>query len=151
MSLLSQTGEYALRAVVWLASQPEKPMTVQAIAEGTQVPPSYLSKVLQTLGRAGLVRSQRGLGGGFILTRGPAEISALEVINAVDPLQRIHACPLGLRQHKEQLCPLHRRLDDTVAQMERSFGEVSVAALLGEGDGDGQVSPLGAKPPRVKP
>jgi len=146
MSLLSQTAEYALRAVLWLASQPDQPMTVQAIAKGTQVPAGYLSKVLQTLGRAGLVRSQRGLGGGFILTRSPAQLSALEVINAVDPLKRIHECPLKLRQHKKKLCPLHRRLDDAVAEMERSFGEVTIGDLLGEGE----LTPLGAKRPSSK-
>ena len=54
--MLSQTSEYALRAVVWLADSPgSKPVGVQPIAAGTQVPASYLPKVLQGLTRAGLV------------------------------------------------------------------------------------------------
>jgi Rrf2 family protein len=60
------------------------------------VPAGYLSKVLQSLGRAQLVNSQRGLHGGFTLARAPSELTVWEVIQAVDPLQRIRSCPLGL-------------------------------------------------------
>ncbi|NUQ01687.1 MAG: Rrf2 family transcriptional regulator, partial [Armatimonadetes bacterium] len=94
--MISQTAEYALRAIVCLAAQPEGRLTTPQIAGATRVPAGYLSKVLQLLGRAGLVRSQRGLGGGFVLAR-PAElISVLDVVNAVDPIQRITGCPLEL-------------------------------------------------------
>lgn len=139
-TLLSQTAEYALRAVVWLASQPGAALTVHSIAEGTKVPPGYLSKVLQTLGRAGLVRSQRGLGGGFVLARPADQITALEVVDAVDPFVRIRSCPLGLPQHRERLCPLHQKLDDGIAQFEQSFREVTIASLLAGDDG---LVPLG--------
>jgi Rrf2 family protein len=147
MTLLSQTAEYALRAAVWLASHPEQAMTTQAIAEGTQVPAGYLSKVLQSLGRAGLVRSQRGQGGGFGLARAAERISALDVINAVAPLERIHTCPLHLPQHRGALCPLHQKLDDAVVLLERSFGSTSLAELL---EGNGRSRPLGLPRPRAR-
>ena len=70
--MISQTAEYALRAVVCLAESPTAPMINRVIAETTQVPPEYLSKVLQSLQRAGLVNSRRGLHGGFMLAY-PAE------------------------------------------------------------------------------
>lgn len=146
MALLSQTAEYALRAAVWLASHPDEALTTQAIAAGTQVPAGYLSKVLQSLGRAGLVHSQRGLGGGFSLERAAGTISALEVINAVDPLERIHSCPLHLPQHAEQLCPLHRKLDEAVAELERSFGSTSLAELLEADAGAGPMGLPGRRP-----
>ena len=56
--------------------------------------------------------SQRGVGGGVTLTRRPAELTILEVVNAVEPIQRIKTCPLGLKTHGVRLCPLHRRMDD---------------------------------------
>ena len=67
--MISQTAEYALRAIVYLAGQ-ELPQTTQQIAATTRVPAGYLSKVLQALARGGLVHSQRGLHGGFTLAAG---------------------------------------------------------------------------------
>ncbi len=127
--LLPQTVEYALRAAVWLASR-EAGQTTGQIAAGTKVPASYLSKVLQGLSRAGLVSSKRGVGGGFALSRAPREISILDVLTAVEPIQRIDRCPLGLAAHAGALCPLHRRLDDALEHVERAFRETSLADLL---------------------
>jgi Rrf2 family protein len=128
--MFSQTIEYALRAVVWLASQQSKPQTTQQIAATTRVPAGYLSKVLPALGRADLVKSQRGLYGGFTLARSPRQISILEVVNAVDPIQRIETCPLGLKSHGAELCALHKRLDDAIAHIEKAFSTSSIADLL---------------------
>ncbi len=133
--MFSQTTEYALRAVVWLASQHDQPRTTREIAATTHVPAGYLSKVLQALGRADLVTSQRGLYGGFTLTKPPERISVLEVINAVDPIHRIDKCPLGLKSHGTQLCALHRQLDDAIAHIERVFATSTIADLLSEASG----------------
>src|SRR5262249_40511360 len=85
--MLSQTTEYALRAIVVLAEEPVVPWTAHAISAKTLVPADYLIKVLQPLTRAGLVTAQRGRNGGFVLTRPPEAISVLDVVNAVDPLR----------------------------------------------------------------
>ena len=137
--MISQTAEYALRAMVWLASSPDAAQTNQQIAEQAKVPPGYLQKVMQALGRAGLVKATRGVGGGFLLARVPAEISIYEVVNAVDPFKRIHTCPLGLASHGTKLCPLHRRLDDALASTELSFRMTNLAELI---DQPGQNVPL---------
>ena len=129
--MFSQTAEYALRAVVWLANHTDAPMTTSQIAQATQVPPDYLSKVLWALGRGGLVHAQRGKNGGFTLTTPADELSILDVINAVDPVQRIVRCPLGLKGH-EQLCPLHRRLDDALCQIEETFAGAMISEFSGD-------------------
>ena len=128
--MISRTAEYALRAIVCLADRAEPALTTQELARVTRVPAGYLPKVLQALGRAGLVTSQRGLHGGFALSRPPEEISVLAVINAVDPLQRIRKCPLGIAGHGHKLCPLHKRLDDATAMVEQAFAETTIAELL---------------------
>lgn len=132
MAMISLTAEYALRAVLHLAavSEGHPSLTVGQIAEATHVPPGYLSKVLQSLSRSGLIASQRGLGGGFRLVKPPAEISLYEVIQAVDPMERIRTCPLGLEAHGTTLCPLHRRLDDAMALIETQFRATTIAELL---------------------
>jgi Rrf2 family protein len=106
--------------------------TTDQIAEATRVPRAYLSKVLQSLTRAQIVHSQRGLGGGMSLARTPQEITILDVVNAVEPLQRIKTCPLGLAAHGVLLCPLHARLDRALETVERAFGETTLAEILAE-------------------
>ncbi|MBC7852815.1 MAG: Rrf2 family transcriptional regulator [Pirellulaceae bacterium] len=130
--MFSQTVEYALRAVCYLASQSPKAGTTEEIAKATKVPRAYLSKVLQSLGRAGLVHSQRGQGGGMTLAKEPEDLTILEVVNAVDPIQRIKTCPLGLASHGIRLCPLHRRLDNALATVEKAFGGTTLAEVLNE-------------------
>lgn len=127
---LSQTVEYALRAVVWLAEHPDTPQTTQQIAEATKMPPSYLSKVLQALSRAGIVTSQRGLHGGFQLHRPMNELPLLDVINAVEPIQRITTCPLGIESHGTDLCALHKALDAAIAVVEARFADTTIGDLL---------------------
>lgn len=127
--MFSQTNDYALRVMVHLARHRGIRRTAPEIAAATCVPQSYLSKVLQTLGRAGLITAQRGLHGGFLLERDPACITALQVVTAVDPVKRIQSCPLKLACHSKELCPLHRRIDDTLAHMEAMLGKTTVAEL----------------------
>ncbi len=116
--MFSSTAEYALRAVVYLATNRSGLSNSQAIATGTQVPPKYISKVLKDLVEAGVVASRRGPNGGFVLAREPDRISVLDVVNAVDPIRRIESCPLGIPSHGRNLCRLHRKLDDTIALVE---------------------------------
>lgn len=130
MQLVSRTSEYALRAIIWLVQEPERSQTTKQIAAGTQTPPDYISKVLQLLSKAGLVRSQRGLGGGFQFAGHPGEVTVLDVINAVDPLERIRSCPLGLKAHGTNLCPLHRGMNDVLEQMEATFAQTKLLDLL---------------------
>lgn len=128
--MISQTAEYALRAIVYLADQRGSPRTTAQIAEVTQVPPGYLAKVMQSLSRMKLVNSQRGLNGGFTLLKDPAELSMLDVISAVDPIRRFHECPLGLPSHGDDLCPLHANLEDASRLLETKFRETSIGHLL---------------------
>ena len=130
--MISQTAEYALRAIVFLAENPTVSHTTQEIAAATQVKPAYLSKVLQNLSRNGLVTSQRGLGGGFVLAKPPAEINLYDVMQSVDPLQRVHSCPLKIQAHATNLCPLHRRLDHAMALVEKSFRETHLSDLMAD-------------------
>jgi Rrf2 family protein len=132
MPVLSQTVEYALRAMVYLAQQGRGPHPTEVVARATHVPAAYLAKVLQSLTQAGLVRSQRGVGGGVTLAKRADEVTMLQVVNAVDPIHRIKTCPLGLAAHGVRLCPLHKRLDDALAMVENAFGSTTLAEVLAE-------------------
>lgn len=130
--MFSQTTEYALRAIVVLSEDPSVPWTAQAIASKALVPQDYLMKVLQPLAKAGLLTAQRGRHGGFLLTRTPDRINVLDIITAVDPLRRITHCPLGLKAHGTNLCPLHRKLDDAIRLVEEAFRSTTIADILSD-------------------
>jgi Rrf2 family nitric oxide-sensitive transcriptional repressor len=130
--MLTQTVEYALRAVVHLADQYPSPQTTDQIATATKVPKAYLSKVLQGLCGANIVQSKRGQGGGMVLARTPAELTILDIVNVVEPVGRIKECPLGLTSHGIRLCPLHRRLDNALAMVEEAFRKSTLAEILAE-------------------
>ena len=130
--MFSQTVEYALRAVVNLAMKAPEPQTTASIAEATQVPAPYLSKVLQGLREQGIVHLQRGIGGGVSLTRAPSELTILDIVNAVDPIQRIRHCPLALSAHGTNLCALHFRMDKALESMETAFRSTTLAELLND-------------------
>ncbi len=128
--LFSQTTEYALRAIVALASHPGVPQTTQQIAMQTQVPANYLAKLLHTLGKAKLVEAQRGVGGGFRLARHPRELTVLDVVTLLEPIGRIEGCPLKLSDHRAQLCPLHHKLDRALALIEHTFASTTIDDLI---------------------
>ncbi len=128
--MISQTSEYALRAVVHLAKAGGGPAVAQEIADATHVSVGYLHKILRLLARKGILVAQRGVGGGFSLARTPDEISVLDVLRVTETeLVRISTCPLGIDGHTE-LCPLHRMLDNQIALIEKVFETTSIGALL---------------------
>jgi len=131
--MFTQTVEYALRAIVYLAEvDGEERVNSERIAGATQVPHAYLSKVLKQLVTHGLIDSTRGVRGGFRLAHQPDKISVLDVVNAVEPIQRIKTCPLQLRSHAHQLCPLHQRMDQALASLEEQFARTTIAEILAE-------------------
>lgn len=147
---ITRSTEYALRAVVQLAEDPGRPLSTAALARRSGLPAGYLSKVLQALARAGVVRSTPGRSGGFTLARPASELAVLDVVNAVSPIERIRSCPLGNPRHTT-LCPLHRRLDDVAQATERAFRDTSIVELLSSADHDGPLCelPSATKPRRV--
>lgn len=137
--MLSQTTEYALRAMSCLAYMPDELVSTAQLAEVTHVPMNYLAKVLQSLARAELITGRRGVGGGYRLAKPAAEISMLDVINAINPIERITSCPLKLENHSGRLCPLHARLDQAAQTMIERFGKITLHDMLAE---DPDVRPL---------
>ncbi len=108
-TFLSQTAEYALRAMAWIASHPPRaPVLARDLSAGTQIPAQYLSKILRRLVLAGILESRKGRGGGFTLARPPREIRFREVLAAVDAYPREGRCAFGWGScDAAHPCPLH--------------------------------------------
>lgn len=126
--MISTTARYALRAVVYLAKRGGGFVSRADIASATAVPSDYLLKVLNELDSAKIVASRRGPGGGYQLTRPADEITALDVVLAVDSIPRISECPLGITDH-EVLCPLHKLMDEASRLVEEAFERVTIGEL----------------------
>src|SRR5262249_53680986 len=138
--MFSQTTEYALRAVVYLAAQGGEPRTLRQIARATRVPADYLSKVLQGLRRDRLVHSQRGVGGGLTLgvpPPGPSVSAAVQAVplaaaeRAGEPTRRTRTGPRGRKAHITR-GPLPRPLDEARDMVESALRRPSTAELLAE-------------------
>ena len=108
-TFLSQTAEYALRAVAWIAlNSPREPVLARDLSEGTQIPAQYLAKILRRLVLADLLDSRKGRGGGFTLARPPGEISFRDVLIAIDTYPKEGRCAFGWGAcDASRPCPLH--------------------------------------------
>jgi len=91
---VSRKVDYALRAVIHLAGEEGKtrPCSVAEIAAGERIPRQFLEKIIQQLIHRGLVRSQRGPHGGYLLARSPERVTFREVIEAVEGPISLNVC-----------------------------------------------------------
>ena len=120
---MTRAADYAVRAIVHLASRPdESRASLGELATGVDVSPAFLSKVLQRLVRAGLLRSRRGKGGGFELSRRVGSVSLLDVLDAFDSVPTLNACLAPGGCARSASCGAHvvwveaqRRLHDVLA------------------------------------
>ena len=108
--ILSRTSQYAIQALIYLATQPGgRPVLSREIAHSLGVSPPYMAKVLQSLCRGQLLDSTRGRSGGFNLRSGAEHTNLLEVVLLTDGPRVDRECLLG---HKicqdETACPMHR-------------------------------------------
>ena len=96
MMELTRKGEYAIRGIVHLATQPANQVCLLSeIATAVDVPQTFLAKIFQQFSKIGLVKSYRGTGGGFILGRPADKISLLEVVEAVEGSIVPNRCVVG--------------------------------------------------------
>ena len=122
MLRLTKKADYGLMALKFLAERPERAsQSAKDIADAYGIPSQLLAKILQRLTKVGLLRSHAGINGGYSLTRRPAEITAFEVIHAIDGPLFITSCDNGLRQ-----CDLHdsctikeplRKVNDSISDV----------------------------------
>lgn len=108
--LLSRSGIHAVRALVALSALPEGEFRgAAALADETGAPPNYLGKLLQALSRDGLVKSQKGLGGGFRLAQPAEKITMYDIVHSLEDVHRWTRCVFGMECTEDTPCALHDR------------------------------------------
>ena len=109
--IFSRTSQYAIQALIYLATQPRgKPVLNREIADSLGVPSAYLAKILQDLSRGQILDSSRGRRGGFSLRRDAEQTSLLDIILLLEGIRVKRECLLGLKQCRDETaCPVHRK------------------------------------------
>jgi Rrf2 family protein len=131
---ITRAADYAVRVLVHLASAPlgrRHPLSDLAMATGVQE--SFLSKILQRLVHQGLLVSQRGSGGGFVLNRAPDQITLLDVVEAIEGPTQLNHC-VGASGHcsRKEWCGVHPTWERAQQTLTLLLGGVSVAQLADE-------------------
>jgi Rrf2 family transcriptional regulator, iron-sulfur cluster assembly transcription factor len=106
---LTREGDYGIRSVLYLARQPYKKISfVTEISEDYKIPRSFLAKILQKLVKAKIVRSYRGVKGGFSLARQAKDISVLDVLEAIEGKLAMNICLADKKKCDfSRNCPIH--------------------------------------------
>jgi len=106
---VTREGDYGIRSVLYLARQPFKKVCfVNEISEDYKIPRSFLAKILQKLVKAKIVRSYRGVKGGFSLAKPAREITALDVLEAIEGKLSLNICVLDKKRcNFSKHCPTH--------------------------------------------
>jgi Rrf2 family protein len=130
--MLSQTAEYALRAVLYLAEHGEaRTVRVAEMARALRIPHNYLSKILHHLARAGVLVSTRGKTGGFQLAVPAARLRLYEIVAPFDRMDERRRCLLGRPQCSDgTACAAHTRWKEVADRVTTFFRETTVADLL---------------------
>ncbi len=124
--MVSQTGIYAIRAMVYIASkQDKKPSLSRAIAEEMQIPLNFLSKILNRMVQAGLIRSIRGRNGGFTMAKPPSEIPVRDIVDLFMQLDSYKGCFLGLK-NCDGSCGFHGRWRIMTEQFEKMLDDTTI-------------------------
>ena len=126
MLKLTKKADYGLIALKYLAERPNRAiMSAKDVAEAYGIPAQLLAKILQLLTKKGLLQSHAGMNGGYVLARDPREISAYEVILAIDGPFFITSCNKGSKSCElTPSCTIKEplaRVNDTIAGVLKSI------------------------------
>ena len=131
---LNPSARYALQGMMLIARHHPKPMLVKDIARSTGLPKDFLAKILQRLAGVGLLRSQRGRGGGYSLHRSPADIRTSDILNAFETKSdAARQCFLYERPCRSvKSCPVHETVDQACQQMASRVATLTLAELAAD-------------------
>jgi Rrf2 family protein len=135
ITMLSQTAEYALRAVLHVAQYGDaRPLRVSEVAAALRIPPNYLSKIFHQLARGGVLVSLRGRAGGFQLAGPPEELALSTIVQPFARVEPRRRCLLGRSQCTDHnACAVHDRWKQVAEKVAAFFRDTTVADLLGGG------------------
>ncbi|SDZ98495.1 transcriptional regulator, BadM/Rrf2 family [Desulfuromusa kysingii] len=130
--VITRATEYAVRTVLYLAQQPTNEIVLKKdICRTQDVTPAFLTKILQPLIKAGIVSSQRGVGGGFLLAKDPNEITMLDILQAEEGQLKLNHCLVDTEFcHRDGYCSAHEVWQITQLKMAEILNDHTIADLV---------------------
>lgn len=131
--LITRASEYAILSLIVL-SKNDSPMDSETLSNRLMIPKSFLAKILQSLAKSGILKSFKGVNGGFALLLEPKDISMLSIMSAVegraptvfDCAPSLESCPLD----KASLCSIWPFLNKLQGKIDSFLGELTLADVL---------------------
>ncbi|MDA8433087.1 MAG: Rrf2 family transcriptional regulator [Nitrospiraceae bacterium] len=134
---ITRETDYAIRCVYYLAGKTGNVTMVDEISKEMNIPKSFLAKILQKLSKAEIVKSYRGVKGGFAIARGPKEISLLDVIEAVQGPVAMNICALDETLCGfSSTCTIHPVWVEVRKEVEKLLRDKNFSALRAAGGRD---------------
>lgn len=131
MKLITRDTDYAIRALVRIASEKGKVVSVRDLTEDLNVPRSFSRKILQVLTREGVLRSYKGKGGGFAIEKNPLEITVLDLIEifqgqfcVMEHVFKKCVCP------DLKICELKKRIDMLEQTICKELNKITIDELI---------------------
>lgn len=129
ISLLTQTANYALRAIGFIAhSKPGEPVLAAYLSEELKIPRNYLSKILHQLVKAGYLESKRGTNGGFLLAKEAGQITVKEIAALFMNIDQFDYCFLGEKKC-DGSCGLHRQWQPIISDFKKLINHNTIDKL----------------------
>jgi Rrf2 family protein len=132
--LITRATEYAIRAVLFLAKQPRGEIVFKKdICRTQSITPAFLTKIFQPLIKAGIVGSQRGVGGGFFLLKPPQEVTLLDIVQAQEGPLYINQCLTREGAcERDVFCPVHGAWREIRGELTSTLSRYTFAHLIHE-------------------
>jgi Rrf2 family protein len=131
MMELTRKGDYAIRGIIYLASQPPNKISLLSeIAAAVDVPQTFLAKIFQQFSKSGIVKSFRGTGGGFLLAGPPETITLLQVVETVEGPILPNRCVLRSGEcERDTFCTVHPIWHQVQQQVRQVLGNITLKDL----------------------
>jgi len=129
--IITRATEYSIRAILYMACQPQGEIIFKKdICRAQEITPAFLTKILQPLIKAGIVASQRGVGGGFYLARPAAEITLFDVIKTQEGPVYLNQCLMSEGNcAREFFCPVHGTWEEIRTEFMATLSRYDFATL----------------------
>ncbi|MDC7233861.1 MAG: Rrf2 family transcriptional regulator [Spirochaetales bacterium] len=147
---ISEAASLGFHGLALIAAEAPRRLNVRVVAEKLHASEAHLAKVFQSLSKGGLVSSQRGPSGGFILNKPAQEISFLEVYEIIESPVHLTDCPLGYTQCGFHACIFEQKLNKISREILNMFEAIKLSHFSNPADRGTEENKDGAQPLEVQ-
>ncbi len=135
MKLITRDTDYAVRALMFIAQSKRKIVPVPVLVGRLKIPRPFLRQILQVLNKKHILKSYKGLNGGFELAVPPKQIFVADLIKIFQGPFRLNECIFKKKicPHKN-ICTLRARINSIESEVISQLGSITIASLLNQGE-----------------